>query len=199
MIHNKSSNTDNVQNRTDASQLTNDFIFVQIKAHMDTIHLQKVNANEVAELQKISRKTFFETFSESNSESDMEKYLQENLSIETLSEELNQNQSEFYFALREEEVIAYLKLNFDSKYGGVEIQRIYVLKEYHGKQVAQMLYDKALEVAEKRNAPHMWLGVWEENPRAIRFYEKNGFIAVDKHSFRLGDDEQTDIIMKKLL
>jgi len=38
--------------------------------------------------------------------------------------------------------------------------------------------------------------VWEENPRAINFYKKNGFVEFDKHIFVLGDDEQTDIMMR---
>jgi len=45
----------------------------------------------------------------------------------------------------------------------------------------------------------VWLGVWEENPRAIKFYKKNGFVEFDKHTFVLGEDEQTDILMKKIL
>jgi len=53
-------------------------------------------------------------------------------------------------------------------------------------------------VTEKEIA-YIWLGVREENPRAIRFYQKNSFVEFDKHIFTLSDDEQTDIMMKKLL
>lgn len=62
-----------------------------------------------------------------------------------------------------------------------------------------MLYEKAIERAKDINAEFVWLGVWEQNPRAIRFYEKNGFKAFDKHIFRLGNDEQIDIMMKLML
>ena len=102
----------------------------------------------------------------------------------------------------EDEVIGYLKLNFgqsqtelkDDK--ALEIERIYVLQEYHGKKAGQLLYDKAIEVARNKNMDYVWLGVWEENHRAISFYKKNGFTEFDKHIFKLGDDEQTDIMMK---
>jgi ribosomal protein S18 acetylase RimI-like enzyme len=50
--------------------------------------------------------------------------------------------------------------------------------------------------AKKTNADYIWLGVWEENTKAINFYTKNGFAGFDKHIFKLGDDEQTDIMMK---
>lgn len=78
----------------------------------------------------------------------------------------------------------------------VEIERIYVLKEFHRKSVGQILYNKALEIAIQKKADYIWLGVWEENPSAINFYWKNGFLAFDKHIFKMGNDEQTDIMMR---
>lgn len=172
---------------------------------MENITIKKVTLNDIELLQEIGRKTFFETFSESNTEENMTKYLEDGFSVEKLTEELNNEHSEFYFAILDEKVIGYLKLNFgvsqtelqDSS--SLEIERIYVLQEYHGKKVGQVLYDKAIQVAGEKKVSYVWLGVWEENPRAIRFYEKNGFKEFDKHIFRLGDDEQTDIMMKKFL
>jgi ribosomal protein S18 acetylase RimI-like enzyme len=76
---------------------------------------------------------------------------------------------------------------------------IYVKSAYHGKKIGQLLYEKALELARLQNKAYLWLGVWEENLKAIRFYEKNGFIAFDKHVFRFGGDEQIDVMMKKVL
>ncbi len=71
-----------------------------------------------------------------------------------------------------------------------------MLKDFHGKNVGQILYEKAIQIARQMNADYVWLGVWEENARAIRFYKKNGFVEFDKHIFILGDDQQTDIMMK---
>jgi ribosomal protein S18 acetylase RimI-like enzyme len=78
----------------------------------------------------------------------------------------------------------------------LEIERIYVLKEFHGQQVGQMLFDKAIQIAKQQHADYVWLGVWEHNPRAIQFYKKNGFVEFDRHIFHLGNDAQTDIMMK---
>jgi ribosomal protein S18 acetylase RimI-like enzyme len=77
-----------------------------------------------------------------------------------------------------------------------EIQRIYVLQAYHGKKVGQLLIDKALEEARKTTCNYVWLGVWQENHRAIGFYSKNGFIKFDTHIFKMGDEEQMDWLMK---
>ena len=68
-----------------------------------------------------------------------------------------------------------------------------------GKKVGQLLYEKAMAIAGELAVNYVWLGVWEKNARAIRFYSKNGFEPFDKHIFKLGDDVQTDIMMKKPL
>jgi ribosomal protein S18 acetylase RimI-like enzyme len=166
------------------------------------IAIRKVTINDIVELQKISRQTFSETFAASNTEANMAKFLEAGYSLERLGAELNDTGSVFYFAVDDDHVIGYLKLNFGQSQTelkddhSVEIERIYVLKSYHGKKIGQMLYDQAIQAAREKNADYIWLGVWEENPRAISFYRKNGFVEFDKHIFILGDDEQTDIMMK---
>lgn len=164
--------------------------------------IRKVNAGDIQRLQQIGKQTFAETFASENSEEDMREYLEKGFSIEKLTAELADENAEFYFAEDSGEVIGYLKLNTGQSQteikgaNALESERIYVLQEFHGKKVGQLLYDKALECAKAKNVDYVWLGVWEQNPRAIRFYEKNGFIAFDKHIFKLGNDEQTDIMMK---
>ncbi|OLY93593.1 Ribosomal protein S18 acetylase RimI [Cnuella takakiae] len=169
---------------------------------MENIITRKVTPEDVAQLQQIGRSTFAETFAASNSEENMNKYLEAGFATEKLAAEINNPHSQFYFAEVDGRVIGYLKLNTGQSQtelqdlGALEIERIYVLQEFQGKKVGQLLYDKAIEVARQTGARYVWLGVWEENPRAIRFYQKNGFVAFDKHIFKLGDDEQTDIMMK---
>lgn len=166
------------------------------------MNIRKVTLNDIEQLQQIGRQTFSETFSSSNTEENMATYLAEGFSNEKLTEELSNESSEFYFALSENEVVGYLKINFGQSQTelqddtALEIERIYVLKDFHGKKVGQVLYEQAIEIAKQKNADYVWLGVWEENPRAISFYKKNGFVEFDKHIFKLGDDEQTDIMMK---
>lgn len=102
-------------------------------------------------------------------------------------------------------VIGYLKLNSGQSQTelqdneALEIERIYVLKDFHGKKVGQALYQKAIQVARQVKAPYVWLGVWEKNTRALGFYRQNGFAEFDKHIFRLGNEEQTDLLMKLIL
>ena len=172
---------------------------------MENIEIRKVTLKDIGVLAQIGRQTFEETFSDTNSADNMAKYLEEGFAVAKLTEEVSNVASQFYFATLNGQVIGYLKLNTGKSQTesldveALEIERIYVLAAYHGQKVGQLLYNKAMQVAEERKSPFVWLGVWEKNPRAIRFYEKNGFVAFDKHVFKLGEDEQTDIMMKKIL
>jgi len=169
---------------------------------MALFSIKKVNKTELEQLQSLSRQTFAETFSDSNSKENMNKYLTENLSIEKLSEELNNENSHFFFIKDGERNIGYLKLNMGPSQTemkdetALEIERIYVIQEYQGKKVGQQLYEKAIQVAKEKKAQYVWLGVWEENHKAIQFYNKNGFEVFDKHVFVLGDEKQTDLMMR---
>ncbi len=165
-------------------------------------YIKQIGIKEIAQLQAIGRQTFAETFAESNSAENMTKYLEEAYAHEKLSSELNEPNSLFYLASFQDEIIGYLKLNFGAAQteikdnNALEIERIYVVKAFHGQKFGQLLYNKAIEVAKEKKVNYIWLGVWEENHRAIQFYTKNGFKAFDKHVFILGADVQTDIMMK---
>ena len=166
------------------------------------MQIRKLDITDLENLQKISITTFRETFEEVNSEKDMQKYLDENLNLERLKSELENPDSEFYFIENENKNLGYLKLNFENaqtekvEENYFEIERIYVLKAFLGQKIGQILFDKAIEIGREKNLEYVWLGVWEENHRAIRFYGKNGFEIFGKHDFVLGEDVQTDLLMK---
>ncbi|MBN1984806.1 MAG: GNAT family N-acetyltransferase [Prolixibacteraceae bacterium] len=169
------------------------------------LQIKKVSDKELARLQKIGVETFAETFSSENSEENMQEYLKSEFSAEKLKADLADKNVEFYFAELDGKVTGYLKINFGPSQteikneNSLEIERIYVLEEFHGKKAGQFLFEKAMETAKEKKVDYVWLGVWEHNPRAIRFYEKNGFVAFDKHIFKLGKDRQTDIMMKRMV
>jgi ribosomal protein S18 acetylase RimI-like enzyme len=169
---------------------------------MSKIKIIKASLSNLKAIQHISKQTFIETFSAVNTPENMEEYVLQNFNTEQLSLEINNPNSLFYLAFWNNEPLGYLKLNFgnaqteNTKEQALEIQRIYVLKEFHGKKIGQLLLDEAIKVAQQMAFNSIWLGVWEENHNAIGFYTKNGFITFDKHLFILGDDQQTDLLMK---
>ncbi|MCE6988646.1 GNAT family N-acetyltransferase [Dyadobacter sp. CY323] len=172
---------------------------------MDQITIVKANADSLATVQQIGKETFFETFAEANTEADMDKYLAENFGDAKMAAELSNPESQFFIAWLGENPVGYMKLNAGQAQtelqdpASLEIERIYVKSAYHGKKVGQLFYEKAFEIARLEQKTYLWLGVWEENRKAIRFYEKHGFVAFDKHIFKFGEDEQTDVMMKKVL
>ena len=158
--------------------------------------------SNLVELQDIAIKTFVRTIPADVKESDLTVYIQDRFGKKVLKQSLSNPDSRFFIAKLNEKAIGYLKINFGNAQSdfkdpkGMEIERIYILNDYFGQNVGKMLLDKALESARKKNLNYVWLGVWEKNPRAIRFYEKNGFVRFGNHSFKFGNDTHTDILMK---
>lgn len=172
---------------------------------MENLKLIKVEISDLKILQKIWLKTFTDTFSSTNSKENLDIYIQENISFRNLEREFQNENSEFYFAKLNNEITGYLKLNFKTaqtenyEKSATEIQRIYILKEFQGKKIGQFLINHAIEIAKKKKSKFIWLGVWEKNYSAIGFYEKHRFSTFEKHEFKLGNDSQTDLIMKLIL
>lgn len=170
---------------------------------MDQVFITKASMNDLQLLRQLGKQTFFETFAESNTEANMNAYLAENFTNEKIKAELRNPESLFFIAWENDQAIGFLKLNTGDAQtepqgeSSLEIERIYVIKSFLGKKIGQLLYEKALQIARELHKSSIWLGVWEHNQRAIRFYEKNGFVPFDKHIFRVGDDDQTDIMMRK--
>ncbi|REC45333.1 GNAT family N-acetyltransferase [Chryseobacterium pennipullorum] len=172
---------------------------------MAAIIINKASWEDLEILHNLGIQTFYESFAENNSEDDMQKYLEESFNINTIKAELADPDSTFYIAWEDDEPVGYLKVNCGQAQTelqdevSLEIERIYVKKSHQGKKVGQLLYHQAVETAKALRKSCIWLGVWEENIRALNFYRKNGFVVFDQHIFRLGNDEQTDLMMKKVL
>lgn len=166
------------------------------------MEITKINTKDVIALQYISHKTFTETFAVHNTVENMKQYLDQFFTVDNLTVEIENPNSQFYFAKQDNRVMGYLKLNFAPAQtelqdgSSIEIERIYVLKENHGSGVGIELLNFAIQIAKQNKAAYIWLGVWENNHRAIRFYKKNGFTTFDKHQFVLGSEEQTDLMMR---
>jgi len=166
------------------------------------IEIVEIGQKDVPLLRTISITTFKQTFDLHNSESNMDLYLSNNLNTEQLLEELNTPSAKFYFAYFKKELAGYLKINFPakttvSKYVNLlEVERIYILQDFQRQSIGNYLLDFSIQTAQKNKLKGIWLGVWEHNSKAISFYKKIGFVQTDSHVFKLGHDEQTDIIME---
>ena len=169
---------------------------------MNTIEIRKATVADLETIKNISIQTFKETFAAVNTPENIANYIKESFNSEQLKMELNNFNSQFYVAYLNTKVVGYLKINVGDAQtetiskNALEVHRIYVLQKYHGKNIGQLLIDEVKKIAQHSSVDCIWLGVWEENHRALRFYTKNGFIVFDKHVFTLGNDDQTDLLMQ---
>jgi ribosomal protein S18 acetylase RimI-like enzyme len=169
------------------------------------VTIQKAGIADAEILLSYSKKTFYEFFAHLNDPANMEAYSSIAFTQQKITSELSNPDSEFYFAVFEDNIIGYIKLNFNDEQtefkdkNALEVERIYVSGEHHGKKIGKHLLNFAINTAINKNLDYIWLGVWEYNHNAIGFYEHNGFEVFSSHDFLLGDDKQTDLLMKKIL
>jgi len=171
----------------------------------DSITIRHATLDDAKLLTDLSYTTFWDAFAHhpKNAPDDLAHYMRQAFSVEQIEAELAEPRSVFLIAEIDDKPAGYAKLNIDTTEDGVsaakpiELSRLYSHQEYIGKGVGQNLMDACFEFAKANEHDMMWLGVWEFNPRAQRFYEKNGFRTVGKHIFQLGSDPQTDLLMQK--
>lgn len=166
-------------------------------------YIKKCTLPDLPVLIDISCNTYRDSFILLSDEEIMTLYLSTAFNAKTLQSELENKYSEFYFLYYNNNLAGYFKINehtaqtdiFDAK--SLEIQRLYIIKQYQNIGLGKYLMDIITDIAIKKDKHYIWLGVWEKNVKAIEFYEKNGFYKFSTHIFYMDDDTQNDYIMKK--
>lgn len=170
---------------------------------MTSIYIIRATVENITQLQTLSVTTFRETYEAYNTPEDMHHHLSQHFNAAQLTKEINSPDISYYIVFQQETPIGYIKLNTGQAQtdlkdqNTLEIERIYVLQQYQGLQAGRLLLDKAIAVAREKKAAFIWLGVWTKNEKAQGFYHKQGFTPFGQHIFRLGADEQMDILMKR--
>lgn len=165
----------------------------------------KVSAEELEVLRSLSIETFSDTFSNMNDPENFASYLKKAFSMQKLNDEFQQPDSFFYFLKDDSSLLGYLKINTKSAQteqildSALEIERIYIVKGAQGNGLGRVLLEFAIQEAQARQLLCVWLGVWEKNEKAIAFYKHHGFEVFADHPFKLGDDLQRDLLMKRFV
>lgn len=161
--------------------------------------------NDLDLLRELGIRTFSDTFSQYNTAKNMMLYVEKSFSREQLEAEISDPVAVFLLAYEGDAVAGYVRLRRKENPEGLnsvnalEIERLYAAPGYIGKQAGRYLMESSIQYALEKGFDTIWLGVWEENARAIRFYEKHGFEKFGEHVFMLGNDAQTDWMMKKAI
>lgn len=151
-------------------------------------------------LSALSKTTFYDTFNNTCTEKDMQGFLHDYFDIEVVRAELKDENDFYFFIEAEDRPLGYLRLkedysNFEliKQWKALELKRIYIDKAFHGTGIAQELMGFAERFAKENGFEVLWLGVWEHNKRAKKFYEKMGFKdSGHMHDFPIGDTPQRD-------
>ncbi|TDS18716.1 ribosomal protein S18 acetylase RimI-like enzyme [Maribacter caenipelagi] len=158
--------------------------------------------NELEQLRSISEQTFVTAFAKDNDPEDFKIYIKKAFALETIKAELLNPNSDFYCVYSKNEIVGYFKLNVKDAQSelkqddSIELERIYVLHKHQGLGLGEQFLHHIKTIAQERNKKTLWLGVWQENKRAIKFYERHGFQKFDTHPYYIGSDEQTDWLMR---
>jgi len=169
-------------------------------AEAGDIRFVRLGPDQADELGTISLDTFTQSFFHLNTPENFEAYVSDAFEEKKLKDELSLPDTHFYFVYFHSRLAGYFKLNFNtipdpqSDNITLELQRIYLLNPFQGYGLGKEILDFIIQLAKSSHQKSIWLGVWEHNIKAIRFYEKNGFIRCGEHTFLLGQDPQTDYI-----
>lgn len=167
------------------------------------ISVRTCNAKDIDTLVSLGIKTFRDTFDEFNTPENMILYINNTFTRKIVEQEMKQPGTVFFLAFDGRKAAGYAKMKASPNPDGLpdsnvlELERLYAHQSYLGKRVGYMLMQTCLSYAKKKGYSAVWLGVWENNARAISFYERNGFVRFGQHTFMLGNDAQTDWLMKK--
>ncbi|QYO66393.1 GNAT family N-acetyltransferase [Leptolyngbya sp. 7M] len=172
---------------------------------MPTVVIRRAHLQDAEVLTQLAYTTFWDAFHEhpKNAPDDLAAYMAKAFSREQIESELADENNIFLLAEIDDEPAGYARLIFGATEEGItaerpiELNRLYSHQKFLGKGVGQALMDACFARGRGLGCDVMWLGVWEFNPRAQRFYEKNGFRVVGSHVFLLGSDPQTDLLMQR--
>jgi ribosomal protein S18 acetylase RimI-like enzyme len=149
--------------------------------------------------------TFYEAYFEQDAPADLANYIHESFNLDKIRAEIEDENASFFIIYLENCAVGYAKLREDSETDcvanetAIELQRIYTVERVFGKGIGGRMLNHCLEYAKQKGFRTLWLGVWEENRRAQKFYEKHGFKRVGTLTFPYGASVGINYVLEKVL
>ncbi len=146
--------------------------------------------------------TFYEAYYEQDESGNLADYVLKSFNLQQIRDEINDENSTFIIAESEGKAVGYAKLRENSPAdcvkdeNAIELQRIYILERARGKNVGKKLMEECYKIAREKCYQILWLGVWEENLKAQKFYQKLGFKKIGELEFPYGDVVGTNLVLK---
>ena len=166
------------------------------------LSIKRATVNDVKSLRQLSIQTFTETYTQYNTAEDMQLYNETYFNEERLLNEVSGDDNLFFLAYSGDVLAGYVKMRTTEQLEElnnrrhIEIERIYVLQQFQKQKIGLFLINHCIETSAQQGFDVIWLGVWEQNKKAIDFYMSRGFTIFGVHDFVLGTDKQKDWLMK---
>lgn len=164
--------------------------------------MEPVRPERAGDLAALKAATFVETFAADNDPRHVRAHVTREFTVEGVRRTLEDERCSTWWLLDEGLPIGFLKVNRGEAQtephlrDGLEIEQIYVLASHHGQRLGGRLMAHAITTAQEEGFPFIWLGVWENNRKALAVYEHLGFFEIGDHTFLFGDEEQRDVLMR---
>lgn len=179
------------------------YIFRRLFMPVTNINIRQALPADVDAIVSLGQKTFVETYGDTNNKQTVAAYVDKMFNHEKISAELITFGERFFIAYVGDLPVGFTKLSENKKPKGlngkkkIQLERIYVLKEYQGFKIGTELIEKVLEVVKEEDYKIVWLSVWQKNNKAIQFYQSAGFVIYDTDVFQFGNEVHDDFLMKK--
>jgi tRNA (guanine37-N1)-methyltransferase len=172
--------------------------------------VRQAEAADAGTLARVAAETFALACPPGTSPASIAEFIDAHLSEERFAGYLSDPARDIRVAFDDEEPAGYTMLVFGEPYDAdvaaaiahrptVELSKVYVLGHHHGAGIAGPLMAATLSAARERGATGIWLGVNQQNARAVRFYEKSGFAVVGTKTFLVGQELHDDFVMEQAL
>ena len=154
--------------------------------------IRPATADDINILAALGTTTCYEAYFELDPSSDLADYCARIYSPENIRTEFNDPNSTYFIAEINDRAVGFAKLRENNRVDclgdahAIELQRIYVLERLKGQNVGKALITRCLDSAREKSYDTLWLGVWEKNMRAQRFYEKIGMNNIGTTDFSDG-------------
>ena len=168
---------------------------------MSPFKIRRATVADAADLAQLAAETFAETFGKANTAEDLDAHLKSAYGVPQQAAEIQDPERLTLLAFNAGILVGFAQVRRKESPGcvvgeaPVELQRLYLASSAQGSGLASDLMKCARQAAQELGGTHLWLGVWEHNPRAIAFYRKAGFVEVGSHTFVVGSDAQRDLVL----
>ena len=158
------------------------------------ISIKPAVVRDAEEVARVGRQSCIESHGRSASKRVIDAYIGVKFTAAAMEEELSDPQNIFYLVYHGQELAGYSKILLDAPHPNIslpsvtKLERLYLLEAYHGYKLGAELMQFNMDLSRKKGQRGMWLFVWTENGRAIRFYTKMGFRPIGNYDFQLTDD-----------